>query len=75
MKRTVIQLHNQDTVRKLLGEQLQIDFKAIAVEVRELEEKVLASTRFYDTLEIGRFKLPLHFANRFDCLSRNFYDH
>ena len=31
MKRTVIQLHNQDTVRKLLAEQLQIDFKAIAV--------------------------------------------
>lgn len=54
MKAAIVQLNNQNTISKLLGDQIQKHLKTGAVKVCKLKEEMFSRTRLHNAVEISR---------------------
>ena len=67
MKAPVIHLDHMELMGIVLGQLLQIELKAGTVAMGKLQQKALSRHRLYSTIEVKRFKAPLHWSHRFSA--------
>src|ERR671918_1348107 len=67
MKAPVIQLDHMELMGIVLGQLLQIELKAGTVAMGKLQQKALSRHRLYSSIEVKRFKAPLHWSHRFSA--------
>jgi hypothetical protein len=68
----LVELDNRHAVVKLSRHQIQKDLKAIRIEVGEFIKEVLSRCWLDNSIELGGFELPLHFAFGYDVSECDF---